>query len=176
MQITFFYDWIGAEGSCSDPGIFNLSNLLTGLETNRCNLPPHEILPHDTVRTPYFIVSVVSFVLKKRQREPVQAERQIWAHMKSVIHVYHLKQLNHPWEIKSAHILSLSYFVMFKITILFQKLFWSGLALINTAGHKLINHFKFSAKLITLKIIVMINYKFWSIIRSILVSMYLCFI
>ena len=49
---------VGAEGGAGDAGMFSYSNLMKGLDTNSCNLPPAEPLEMDTVDTPYYVTQM----------------------------------------------------------------------------------------------------------------------
>ena len=63
-DLRFQYIEVGAEGSCSELGIFSENNLLEGLEYGTARVPQDEIVRGDTVPTPYFFVADACFGLR----------------------------------------------------------------------------------------------------------------
>ena len=57
----FMYVDVGANGSCSDGGVFQHSQLRTALETGAAGLPPSDCLPGDNAPMPYFIIGDDAF-------------------------------------------------------------------------------------------------------------------
>jgi hypothetical protein len=66
----FLWCDIGADGSASDCGIYNLSRLETGLTSGTIGFPAPEPLPNDDQDTPYFIVADDAFPLRTYMLKP----------------------------------------------------------------------------------------------------------
>jgi len=65
VDAVFRFLWVnvGAEGSCSDAGIFNRSSLAPALQEGTLGLPEPDHLPHDDVDIPFFLVGDNAFAL-----------------------------------------------------------------------------------------------------------------
>ena len=60
----FLYIDVGANGLCSDGGIFKDYNLYKALENSTAGLPPRTLLPHDDQPLPHFIAGDDAFGLR----------------------------------------------------------------------------------------------------------------
>ena len=61
----FMYIDVGANGSCSDAGIFQVTHLRHALENNAAGLPQAEPLPGDDRPVPFFIVGDSAFPMRE---------------------------------------------------------------------------------------------------------------
>jgi len=66
----FLWVNVGAEGSCSDAGIFNRSTLAPALQEGTLGLPDPDHLPNDDVDMPYFLVGDDAFALRPYMMKP----------------------------------------------------------------------------------------------------------
>lgn len=66
----FLYVDMGANGSSSDAGIFQVTHLRDALERNRAHLPPPEPLPGDDHPVPYFIIGDSAFPMREWLQKP----------------------------------------------------------------------------------------------------------
>jgi len=66
----FIWVSVGAEGSCSDAGIFNRSSLAPALQDGTLGLPEADYLPNDDVDIPYFLVGDDAFALRPYMMKP----------------------------------------------------------------------------------------------------------
>lgn len=66
----FIWANIGANGSSSDCGVFNDSDLEPGLRLGTLNLPAPDPLPNDDLNTPYFLVGDDAFPLRTYMMKP----------------------------------------------------------------------------------------------------------
>lgn len=66
----FMYLDIGAEGSCSDGGVFRESALNELLTSGQANFPPLTPLPGDTVPMPHYFVGDAAFALNHNMMTP----------------------------------------------------------------------------------------------------------
>jgi len=66
----FLWVNIGAEGSCSDAGIFNRSSLAPALQNGTLGLPDPDYLPNDDVDIGYFLVGDDAFALRPYMMKP----------------------------------------------------------------------------------------------------------
>ena len=71
----FMYIDVGANGSCSDAGIFQVTHLRHALETGAAGLPAAEPLPEDDVPVPYFIVGDNAFPMREWLQKPFPHRR-----------------------------------------------------------------------------------------------------
>ena len=66
----FLWAHVGAEGSASDAGVFNESNLQPALRDGTLGLPAPDPLPNDDCPTPYFIIGDDAFPLRTWLMKP----------------------------------------------------------------------------------------------------------
>lgn len=66
----FLYVDVGANGSCSDAGIFQVTDFRKALEDNAAGLPDKEPLPMDDKPMPYFIVADDAFPMRDWLQKP----------------------------------------------------------------------------------------------------------
>ena len=66
----FMYVDVGANGSSSDAGIFQVTHLRHALENQTAGLPPPEPLPGDDRPTPFFLLGDAAFPLRTWLQKP----------------------------------------------------------------------------------------------------------
>lgn len=66
----FMYVDVGANGSCSDAGIFQVTHLRHALENNTAGLPPPAPLPGDDRPVPFFILGDAAFPMREWLQKP----------------------------------------------------------------------------------------------------------
>ena len=66
----FLFIDVGAQGRCSDAGIFAESDLQSALQINRLNIPNGRDLPGTNTRAPYYIIADDAFPLRSNIMKP----------------------------------------------------------------------------------------------------------
>lgn len=69
-QCKFMYTDVGANGSCSDAGVFEACHLRHAMENFSAGLPEREPLPGDNHPVPYFIVGDNAFPMRQWLQKP----------------------------------------------------------------------------------------------------------
>jgi len=78
-QYKFLWANVGANGSASDAGVFDMCRLRPDLEENRHGFPPPEALPGDDRNIPYFLLGDDAFPLRTWIMKPFSRQKMTHA-------------------------------------------------------------------------------------------------